>query len=207
MRSPNSSATKITDIPQAVGPNGMTALGSHGVLIGDAAAGVVYHVDTHSGAYQVAIDDPLLKPVSGAPFVIGINGLHINGEQLYFTNSDQAIFARVPVDSSNGTAKGAVEVLASTGLVDDFTLDNAGNAFIAQNGLNTIEKFTPSYRSGVNGTVAVVAGSNDSPVLSSPTATKFGRTWADSKVLYATTGGLFNETLGSGKVVGIHGLA
>ena len=80
--------SKIVDIPNSTLLNGMTRLSNHEVLIADSVLGVIWRVDTHSGAQAIVIDDPALKP-SGTTLQIGVNGVHIAGDLLYFTSSTQ----------------------------------------------------------------------------------------------------------------------
>lgn len=70
---------------------------------------------------------------------------------------------------------------------------------------NTVQKIT------LAGDVTVVAGNINSTLLAISTATQFGRTAADSSVLYVMTGGRFTngagETVaGTGGIVAIRGL-
>lgn len=198
-------STKITTIPEAVLLNGVTTLGENGsILVADSGAGVVYRVDTKSGKYAIVLDDPTMKQAVNATLQIGINGLHIRDKYLYYTSSTQGIFARIPIHP-NGTAAGAAQIIAHNGLDDDFTFDRAGNAYVATNSENTLQKITPA------GNVTVVAGNINSILLAGSTAAQFGRTAEDSSVLYVTTDGHFTNAAGvtvsgTGGVVAISGL-
>jgi len=194
--------TKIVDIPEAAFLNGMTTLDKSGnVLIADSGAGVVWQLDTRSGDYRIAIDDPLMKPLPG-PVVLGINGIHIRNSFLYFSNSFRFTFNRVPIHS-NGTAAGAAKVLVQSGLCDDFAFDQAGNTFMTQDPGNALQKITPE------GVVTVVVGNQNSTELVGPTAAQFGRTPLEESILYVTTnGGLASPVNGTyvegGKVVAVY---
>jgi hypothetical protein len=189
---------KIADIPEAKFLNGMTTLDQGGnVLISDSVAGVVWRLNTRTGDRKIVIDDPLMKPAPG-PIVLGINGIQIRNNALFFTNFFGFTFNRVPINP-DGTAAAAASVVAKNGIGDDFTFDRAGNAFVAQNPFNTLQKITPE------GTVTVVAGSQNSTELVGPTAAQFGQ---DKSTLYITTnGGLAGPVNGTftegGKVVAI----
>ena len=175
--------TKIADIPEGVFLNGMTALDGDGnVLIADSGKGVVWRLDTNSGDYKIAIDDPLMKPAAGARVAIGINGIKIRNGTLYFTNTFQFTFNRVSINS-NGTAAGAAEVVVQNGMCDDFAFDRAGNAWVALEADNTLQKITPE------GAMTAVVGNKYSTELVGPTAMQFGRTPQDESILYITTNG------------------
>jgi hypothetical protein len=197
--------TKIADIPEAVFLNGMTALNGSTVLIGDSGAGVVWRLDTNSGARQIVIDDPLMKPAPDAPVVLGINGIAIRKGFLYFTNSFRFTFNRVPI-RGDGTATGAATVVVQNGAGDDFAFDTSGNAFVTQDPFNALQKITP------DGVVTVVVGNVNSTQLVGPTAARFGRTNKDKSTLYVTTsGGLAGPVNGTSdiegaRVVAIRGL-
>jgi hypothetical protein len=200
---PSSAAkvTKIVDIPEGAFLNGMCTFDKSGnVLISDSQASVVWRLDTRSGDHQIAIDDPLMKPLPG-PVVLGINGIHIRNNFLYFANSLRLTFNRVPIHS-NGTAAGAAKVLVQSGLCDDFAFDQAGNAFMTQNAGNALQKITPE------GVVTVIVGNPNSTELVGPMAAQFGRTPLDESILYVTTnGGLAGPVNGTyvegGKVVAV----
>ncbi|KAF7976645.1 hypothetical protein HWV62_5967 [Athelia sp. TMB] len=196
---------KVADIPTAQFLNGLAVLDTKGnVLVSDSGAGVVYLVDTNTGAYQVVLDDPTMKAAAGGE-QLGINGIQIQNDFLYFTSSTQGLFARVAIHQ-NGTAAGPVKVVASLGgFGDDFALDRAGNAYIATNPEDTLIKVTPA------GKVALVAGNINSTALAGGTSAHFGRTAADKSTLYVTTGGRFTDAAGEqtfipGEVVAVRGL-
>ncbi|MCJ1479895.1 hypothetical protein MMC06_000049 [Schaereria dolodes] len=194
--------TKITDIPEAQFLNGMTLLDrkTASVLISDSGAGVVWRLDTDTGAHKVVLNDPSMKPEPGAVVAIGINGIHILNSTVYFTNTFKGLFVRVPVDL-DGMAAGPYDIVAHNGFGDDFALDNAGNAYVTHD--NAIQKITPA------GAVTIIAGNLNSSVLAEDTSAAFGRTRADRSILYvATAGGILAPINGTyiegGKVVALN---
>lgn len=193
--------TQIAGIPQATFLNGMVTLDGNGnVLIADSAAGVVWRLDTHSGESKVVIDDPLMKAPAGG-VAVGINGIGMFKNSVYFTNSFGNTFNRVPINS-DGTASGAAQTVAQCSICDDFTFDKNGNAFVTQNPGNTLTKITP------DGVSTVLVGNLNSTELAGPSSARFGRRDEDKSVLYLTTdGGLVGPVNGNfvegGKVVAI----
>ena len=92
---------------------------------------------------------------------------------------------RVPINE-DGSAHGPGEIL-QTNLAspDDFILDNAGNAYVAQDALNELTEVP------TQGPVKVLVGGVNDSYLAGPTSVQFGRTELDASVLYvATNGGL-----------------
>jgi sugar lactone lactonase YvrE len=161
------------------------------VLISDSAEGVVFGLDLHTGMSEVAINDPLMKPVPG-PIILGINGIRLGKDnELFFTNTLNLTFNRVHI-RTDGSAAGSAEIIAKSGIGDDFALDNTGDAFVAQNFENTFEKISPK------GAFSVLAGNLNSTQLVGPTSARFGRTSKDKKTLYiTTTGGLSGPVNGT----------
>lgn len=200
--------TKIADIPEAIFLNGMTLIPeSSNILVADCGAGVVYAINTSTGKYSVAADDPLMKPINGTQ--LGVNGIKVRDGFLYFTSATQVLFAKVPI-SANGTANGAAATVVNNAHGDDFIFDSAGNALVATNVLNSVDRIVTSGAGA--GNISVLVGNVNSSTLAGSTAVQFGRTQWDRDVLYVTTtGGLASPVNGTytegGKVVAITGLA
>ena len=177
---------KIADIRNGQLLNGLTLLDAakKTILIADSTGGVVFRLNTETGRYKVVLDDPILKGLPGGPLQIGVNGIRVVNNTLFFTTGDQNLFASVPI-TREGTAIGAFKVIVhnTVGRFDDFALSPNGNAFITQGSGNQIAKVTP------RGIETEVAGGLNSTTLPGGTAAKFGRTAKDKRVLYVTTNG------------------
>ncbi|KAJ7150465.1 hypothetical protein C8R43DRAFT_824369, partial [Mycena crocata] len=166
--------TKVGQIPESTMINGLAAVPGHPdlVLAADSAVGAVYQISMRTGDARITIQDAAMAP-NPALNELGINGLHVDGGALYFTNSQQGTFARVPITVDAGVVRsvGAVEILTrveETGQqFDDFTFNGQGRAWVAREPDSLILQ----YASG-NGTWAqtTVAGN-----FTVPTAAAFGR--------------------------------
>lgn len=186
----NPAISAVARIPDAVMLNGLAALPKqpHVVLIGDARLGQIFRVDTSTGAYKVAFKDPTMLAPANATVPIGVNGLKVVGDWVYFTNSAQNIFAKVPV-SDDGESFGRVRVVSrlnsSTSDWDDFVVDSQGVAYLAQP-TNAIARIMP------DGTHSVYAGGEGSELIRGPTSIQIaGDGWA-----YVTgSGGLVSKFL------------
>ena len=181
--------------------NGLATLNPNTVLAADSYKGVVWAIDTLTGASRIAISDPLMAPLTTSVFesTIGINGIKLRGSTLYFTNSAQAIFAKMEIQP-NGTAINAAEVIAHSPpgtTYDDFALDGRGDAFVATSQGNTIEEIGRAGEPQI-----IVAGNINSTEIAEPTAAQFGRTLADRDVLYVTTAGGLEAPINGDERVG-----
>ncbi|KAL8669688.1 MAG: hypothetical protein Q9168_005730 [Polycauliona sp. 1 TL-2023] len=173
--------TLASHFPNAVLLNGMAVLNAKTglLLIGDAGAGVVYRLNVNTGVKTVVIDDPSMKPPAGTP--VGIDGLQVHKNTLYFSNANGGTFNKIPLRAV-GTAAGPVVVLTRDLDIDDFTFDKLGRIYL------TVTFSDEVYRLDVGSTTPhVIAG--PSSKLDGPSACKFGRTGADRNTLYVTTNG------------------
>ncbi|MCJ1359841.1 MAG: hypothetical protein MMC33_009844 [Icmadophila ericetorum] len=181
--------TKVINVDAASLLNDIIVLNrDEGLLLSpDSTLGVVFLINIKTGAYQIVLSDPLMKPTSPtAP--TGINGMKLIGNTLYFTNSAQRIYASIPIHLSNGTAAGPATIIAhsltNTSSYDDFIIDKrTGAAYLATQTGNSIARIT------LQGEQRIIAGNSDSTAIAEPTAVQFGRTSVDRNVLYVTTGG------------------
>ncbi|KAK3167726.1 hypothetical protein OEA41_010854 [Lepraria neglecta] len=187
----------IASIPEAAALNGLTTLkGSPDiVLAADSALGAVGRLNVTSGEYSVAIQSPLFANSSIIP--IGINGLRTFDGHLYYLNSAQGAYGRVPLNA-DGSAAGEVEVLARINLpaiYDDFDMDWEGTAWIATHG-NMLNEIT------VEGKQRNITGNGQNIEMTEPTSAQFGRGSKQAEnTIYVTTGG--NDTVG-GQVLAVN---
>jgi hypothetical protein len=150
------------------------------VLLADASKGVVWKVDVNTGAYDVAVRDNAFLIPEDALIPLGVDGIHILNDYLYFTNLASNTLGRIAIHS-NGSARGSAETVGKMTFPDDFALAKDGTAYVA--GDNSL------YRVGANSTVDILAGGPNDPTLEGCTAARFGRTFLDHSVLYISTNG------------------
>lgn len=180
--------TKIVDIPEAAYLKGMTQLSEQYVLLSDIRAGVVYRLDINTGAYTVVIEDSLTAAVPQPIFGLsGISGLRVHDGHLYFTNTGQNIFAKMPIHADGtpaGTASVIAQTEASTDYFDGFTFGAHGDVYIGTGSGNAVVRFSQA-----GGPVVRVAGRLDSTVIAQPTNCAFGRGPRDQGILYVVSAG------------------
>ncbi|KAL2047430.1 hypothetical protein ABVK25_011538 [Lepraria finkii] len=182
---------RIASIPEADALNGITSLkGSPDiVLFADSALGAVRWLNVTSGEYNVTIQSPLFTNTSQIP--IGINGIRTYDGHLYYLNSAQMTYGRVPLNVDGRGVAGEVQILARTHLpaiFDDFDMDWEGNAWVATHS-NMLGQIT------VEGKQRNMTGSGNTELVE-PTSVQFGR---GSKQLEKT---IYMTAAGNGKVGG-----
>lgn len=100
----------------------------------DFHAGVVYRLDVNTGIYRVVIANNLTAAVPQKIFgIAGVNDLKVRDGYLFFTNTGQNIFAKIPINT-NGTPAGTASIVAhtqaSTDNFDGFTFNTHGDAYL-----------------------------------------------------------------------------
>lgn len=159
----------------------------HIALSSDSTGGKIYRFDTKTGEVAVAASGPAFKGASDPDVALplGVNGLKVKGNYLYFTNTYQGTFGKFQIDP-HGNKVGSVEILARLPLptgfgnhFDDLALDNEGNAYVAQS-YQSVIRVTP------RGVVSLVPGTGkkDSKTRN-PTSVGLAQ---DGKSIYVTTG-------------------
>ncbi|MCJ1385735.1 hypothetical protein MMC17_008858 [Xylographa soralifera] len=171
----------ITNLTEVVLPDGIATLDNEIglVLLADAAKGIVWRVDTTTGDYSIAIQDELFT-TDNKIIPLGVDGIHVLNNNLYFTNFGNNAFGRVAI-SANGSATGPVEIIANMTIPDDFAIADDGTAYLA--GDNSL------YRYRQDGAVDILVGGPNSLVLEGCTSAQLGRTRMDKNVLYVGTNG------------------
>ncbi|KAH7117048.1 hypothetical protein B0J11DRAFT_108153 [Dendryphion nanum] len=194
-------ARKVTDIQNAQLLNGMISLNDRNLMIADSGAGHVVKLDVMTGKYGILIDHPSMKPVPGAALKIGINGIKIRNQYLYWTNTFQNTVSRVKIDR-DGKAVGTFETISNNvSIPDDFALTEDGSIIVARPFANVVDRVTP------DGKIDTIAGSVNSSDVAGSTAVALGRTAKDRGVAYISTNGgqssPVNGTIEGGKIVAI----
>lgn len=185
-----SAVSLISTLPKVGTPDGVVTL-THGrnaqVLLADSSQGLVWRVDTVTGAQEIVIQNSAFA-ASNPMIKIGVDGIHIRENYLYFTNLGNGTLARIPINAQ-GAATGPIEKIAQLLGVDDFALAADGTAYAV--GFNTL------YRVTSNKTVTTLAGGIEDLAVEGATSAQLGRTWRDRDVLYmGTSGGLLGAVDG-----------
>jgi len=126
----NGQVTRTVKAPALVFGNGMAWVDARHVLITDSALGKIWRVDVQSGRAETWLASDLLKPLAGERSP-GANGLRLNGQQVYVSNSATRKLYTVALDSRGRAAGGLVEQPAVLNGIDDFAIDANGALYIA----------------------------------------------------------------------------
>jgi hypothetical protein len=176
---------EIKEFPEASSLNGMTTLNRQKktVLISDSVLGIVWRLNTLTGEYIVVLEDATMTPLEGSKPYIGINGIRIFGDYLYYVNAQRQLFCRVRINLSTGMALGPYEVIATHIPGDDFSISADGIAYVTTNAENGLMRVT------TDGNQTLIAGGLNSTVVAGATSAAFGRTSKDRDVVYVVTSG------------------
>ena len=183
-----STVRKVADFPDATLLDGMTTVNADTglILISDTEGGLIWSLNVNTGKIAQILNLPNMKSVAGDIPAIGVNGLHYTNGILYYTSTDQQLLVRLAINSDGSAAGSPFTIAHNFGQPDDFGFDGVMNAYVAVNS-TALALIQP------NGAVTVLA----SP-LPGVTAAKFGRTPADSEILYlSTTGGSLGYATGT----------
>ncbi|KAJ5772740.1 hypothetical protein N7457_007636 [Penicillium paradoxum] len=194
------SVSEIAALPEALALNGMATFPGDPnlVLIADSPKGAIWKVNTKTGDYGVALDDPTMLPAEGQGLPLGVNSLTVLGQYVYYTSTTRMEYCRVKVDQEANPI-GDFEVIASGFLPDNVEVTEDGTAYIPTGPQNSVVRISPS------GQIALVAGGQISTQLAGPSSVRLSK---DRQTLYVgTNGGLIAPVLGSfiepGKIVKI----
>lgn len=199
----NKGVSKITDTPSLGLLNGMAALNKDTILVADSWRGNIVKLDVKTKKYGVVLEDASLKSNFSAPSLpLGVNGLRLHGDYLYYSNTVQRLIGRVKIDKKTGKAAGPYHIIAqgqTISVPDDFAVAKDGSVYLtsplaAPEG-DTLQKVS------LNGKVELVAK------VDGPTAAQFGRTSRDKNVLYLSSMGGFGANGApkqGGKVIAVN---
>lgn len=162
----------VGDLPELVFGNGMQRAGEH-LLAMDSARGLVLDIDAGSGDSAVWLRDPLLSdPDPGTPMP-GANGVAVDNDWVYISNTARALLLRCRL------ARRELEVVAENLLSDDFAVHPNGGIFLATHHGNSVVELSP------DGSRAELAGREQG--MTGSTAVALDPEAPD--ILYATTTG------------------
>lgn len=184
---------RVANLTNAALLNGIAFAGkdSDNLLVADSFRGLIWNVNVSSGAVGVTLNDTTTKGnvlASNSSFT-GVNGVQVHNSTLYWTVTGTNLMYKVPVHGNGTIPQGEKPSLLTSNITcDDFTFDNAGNAYVA-GPLDIITKVTPDGKQQVIAGIYNVTASNSNSTLAGPTSVKFGRLASDKWSLYITTNG------------------
>lgn len=175
--------------------NGMVSLpfSPHVVLSADSNAGQVFRINTLTGSVKVIFQQPLLAGTSELP--MGINGMKILDDHLYFTSSAHGFYGRFRINAQ-GSIVGELEQLsllpAGWGLrYDDFTLNSEGVAYVATQTSKLVQITA-------DGNQTILLDDSTDLVPRFPTAAALSK---DEQTVYLVTGGSSTDPSKGGQII------
>ena len=158
------------------------------ILVSDGANCLVWKVDTLTGQYEVAVQDPNMRYPRWKFTPQGIDGIRVHKGYLYWGNSYIGCIYRIPIGDDGKAISGAKSELVTeitTIFLDKFDIGPIGSDFVwaTTNEGNRLFAVTP------DGKHSVVAGAPDQMTLAGCTAAAFGKLKGDLNTLYVVTAG------------------
>ena len=155
-------------------------------------------MNVNTGSVTEDINDTTMAPLPDSNLQLGINGLHVRGQELYYDNTDKATFNKIPIYLATGHATGPAVTLVQSTIAeifpDDFTVDFEGNVWMTADIWGQMDLLpSAAVSSSAAGTVRldIVSGMKGDEVITGWTAAKFGTKEEDVRrgSLYITSNG------------------
>ncbi|KAI1176955.1 hypothetical protein F4777DRAFT_544073 [Nemania sp. FL0916] len=193
------SVRKIVAIPSAGFLNSLASLplpARDAVLATDSARGLLYRIDTRTGAYDVALnvsETQFLPTATGAGGQLdssfAANGIKVRDGHVYWSNSNRLAIFRTALDAQGYPAANApvetVATIPTASFVDDFTFDAEGGIWAATNFDNDVYTIQEDRKPKAE----IAVGGAQQLTVPGDSAVAFGRTAEDDYILYASTFG------------------
>ena len=156
----------VGDLPELVFGNGLQRVGGH-LLAMDSALGLVLEIDAGSGDSATWLRHPLLAAPDPGARMPGANGVAVQGDQVYISNTARALLLRCSLGRRD------LEVVAENLTADDFAVHLDGRIFLATHHGNSVVELTPDggrtelagREQGMAGSTAVALDPHDPGVL------------------------------------------
>jgi hypothetical protein len=179
----------IAELDGVAFANGMAALDHSILLVADSWYGNIVAFNIETGRTEVVLEDPSLANNLSAPGVqLGVNGIKVHNDYVYYSNTAQSLVGRVRIHSSTGKPNGFFETARDSTLTgpDDVSIAKDGSLYVSEplaapQG-DRIQHVT------LNGKVTTIA---EGGLVAGSTGSAFGRTEEDKKTLYLSTMGGF----------------
>jgi putative intracellular protease/amidase/sugar lactone lactonase YvrE len=157
----------LVAIPDAMFLNGMAHLMGDRYLVADSYKGAIWEIDTKAKSARIWLQHPLLNRSDlNNPFP-AVNGIKIDRDALFASNTQRQLLIRIPLTDSG--APGQPEVFLSNVNLDDFAFDAEGNLYGTTHVYNSVIRISPDKEittiataaQGVAGSTALAFGKND----------------------------------------------
>ncbi|KAJ8111257.1 hypothetical protein OPT61_g6105 [Boeremia exigua] len=193
-----SNASEVVSIAGSGFLNGIATLDAKKgtVLVADSALGLLWRVNTKIRTYELGLQDDTMAPEDLGGMLIGINGVRVWKNYVYYNNTPRQLICRVRIDRATGNAVGPYEIIAQGVRGDDFAVGQDGTVYVAELTRNIVTHVR------LNGEQTVIAGNLNSTAVAGATSAAFGRTKSSRNVLYVTTDGASTAPVNGSIVTG-----
>lgn len=173
--------SEVATFPKSELLNGVVVLNHQKglLLVADSTLGLIWQLNIHTREIKIFANEYLTKAPRGAQPPVGVNGIKVRNEAVYFTNYDRGLIARIIVQRNETRTGPAVAVVTGLATVDDFNIGANGAFFAAQIGADAL-----SYAPATGGDAAIIAN-----ITTNPTALAFGRRPEDAQSAYISCAG------------------
>ncbi|KAK4186490.1 hypothetical protein QBC35DRAFT_501047 [Podospora australis] len=210
-------ATLLDSIPAPAGSilmNGLAPLPGrkHIILSADSGTGSILRINTLTRMTDTLIQHPRLGPGNNTVLPIGINGLRVKDDYVYFTQTAQGFFGRIKINPLTGDIKpnAKIETVSLIGggevgfenAFDDFTFEKSeNNAYITRHSQFLVKvNLATGKQEVIVGPGNIDKDSDNGVRLKGPTAVTLG---LSGKELFVTTSGQVDGVRIGGQVVSV----
>lgn len=170
--------------------NGIVKVQNHTYLIADSFKGIIWKLDTKTGATSQWLNHELFRaPSFDGSLGVGVNGLKPFKGAIYASNTTNATLIKIPVHADG--AAGTPSVFLSEVFMDDFDMDSEGNFYAAPHMYDCIVKISPE------GKKTIIAQSDQG--INGSTCVTFVH-GTENTILVSTNGGMTNESKKTGYI-------
>lgn len=172
----------LARVPEAMLLNGITKLDNNNFLIADSFKGVIWKLNIKDSSVKLWLKHDLLSSPSVEKQSPGVNGIKLQGNSIYASNSGKMLMVKIPI--LKGGVSGNPEVFHKNVFMDDFEMDSKNNVYGATHIYDKIIKITPT------GEVSVIAKAEQGVIGCTCL------TWKDGKkesLLVSSNGGMLKE--------------
>ncbi|KAG9185448.1 hypothetical protein G6011_07992 [Alternaria panax] len=194
----------MAELPDLALPNGMATLDHSLLLLADSYFGNIVALNVTTGKTEVVLEDPSLASNLSAPgSPLGVNGIKVHEDYVYYSNTVQSLVGRVRIHPSTGKPNGFFETARDSTFTgpDDVSIAKDGSIYVSQP-LAAPQGDKIQYIA-LDGKFTTIA---EGELVAGSTASAFGRTKKDNSTLYLTTMGGFRpdgQPKTGGKIVAV----
>jgi hypothetical protein len=177
--SPQGEAEVLVTMPDAIFLNGLTPFNEERYLIADSYRGAIWELNIATKNTKIWLEHPDLARSSDSKEFPAANGIKINDNFVYVSNTEKMQIVRIEIDGDDRAVN--PEIWLENVNLDDFAFDFRGDLYGTTHIYNSVVRIT------TDGNVTTIATAAEGVVGS--TALAFGKVDADDTGIYVVTNG------------------